>query len=673
MMHSKQTGESVKPRRNPMAQMRSFADGGDIDQEMEKQIAANQEKLNPKPKGLFGGLFSSSKPAPAPAPAPAAPTIVSNLQNRKNALEEANKSAGYSGGGKPGMKSGGKIVGPGTPTSDSIPAKVKETGENIAVSTDERILSGKQDAALESVAKSLGFPGLEAWLETMTGTPVGPTMKDGMAAAKDGADGKSFDDIANQNPLAQYRVKPASNLTSTAVAPPPSEMSAPAPPATGGAFANAVGGGISAIEGAAKYGLGAAAVPFGKAADAVKNTVAGAFDATRPNPNAGVEEARAMMQSGREDFSAASKAFDIAKNPLVKAAGWAPNEQQAPAPASAAPSAVTPAPASQAPATVTPPPAVTPAVVAPAANPTVQSRVGNSFTESNTVMNPANPLTTVNLAANNESMAKTNAIRQEMIDSQAGYRAEPGSSGGRIADSGRVEGDALLDKWGRQHDAKVAMDMAAANPKSAQAIASAYGSTVQGENALVRDASDTARNATNNTTLRRGQDARLQETGMQGDVTKRGQDVHAQIAANQVAGNPMNNALAGAQTEGVTADVETKKKNQALIDEVLNPATAPERKAAIMSAIGKGDKFAHAQGGTSIDPGTGLAIKTPDVIYNERTGQPVNAAPSSAQKLPMPKGYTAESMTKEAEAAVKAGKSRAAVAAELAKYGIAFK
>lgn len=116
---------------------------------------------------------------------------------------------------------------------------------------------------------------------------------------------------------------------------------------------------------------------------------------------------------------------------------------------------------------------------------------------------------------------------------------------------------------------------------------------------------------------------------MQGDVTKRGQDVHAQIAANQVAGNPMNNALAGAQAEGVTADVETKKKNQALIDEVLNPATAPERKAAIMSAIGKGDKFAHAQGGTSIDPGTGLAIKTPDVIYNERTGQPVNAAPQA--------------------------------------------
>ncbi|UCV14117.1 hypothetical protein [Quatrionicoccus australiensis] len=81
---------------------------------------------------------------------------------------------------------GGKIKGPGTPTSDTIPAQVRETGEPIAVSTDERILSKAQDDLLLRIAKALGFETVDALLESGTGKPVGPTIKGGKAAAATG-------------------------------------------------------------------------------------------------------------------------------------------------------------------------------------------------------------------------------------------------------------------------------------------------------------------------------------------------------------------------------------------------------------------------------------------------------------------------------------------------------
>jgi hypothetical protein len=81
---------------------------------------------------------------------------------------------------------GGRIQGPGTPTSDSIPAMVRETGEGIRVSTDERILSKEQDAFLSAMAKHAGFDSLDAMLEDGTGKPVGPTIKTGKRAAATG-------------------------------------------------------------------------------------------------------------------------------------------------------------------------------------------------------------------------------------------------------------------------------------------------------------------------------------------------------------------------------------------------------------------------------------------------------------------------------------------------------
>lgn len=88
--------------------------------------------------------------------------------------------------GRPAYANGGKIQGPGTPTSDSIPARVKETGEPIAVSTKERIVSAKQEMLLQRIAQGLGFGSVDAMFEAGTGKPVGPTIKGGKLAAASG-------------------------------------------------------------------------------------------------------------------------------------------------------------------------------------------------------------------------------------------------------------------------------------------------------------------------------------------------------------------------------------------------------------------------------------------------------------------------------------------------------
>jgi hypothetical protein len=119
----------------------------------------------------------------------------------KGRQQQIDKASGYAGGGKvKAHASGAKIKtikGPGTSTSDSIPAKVKETGEKILVSNDERILSKKQDKLLEKIAKMLGYETTDELLASGTGRPVGPTMKDGKKAAALGWNNDVEDEYTN--------------------------------------------------------------------------------------------------------------------------------------------------------------------------------------------------------------------------------------------------------------------------------------------------------------------------------------------------------------------------------------------------------------------------------------------------------------------------------------------
>lgn len=155
-----------------------FADGGQISK-ADQLIAEMNAKY-----GIGGGTpaATAQQPAPQPKPQPAPPQqperaqgIVGILKGRKQQID---KASGYA--------NGGLIEGIGTPTSDSIPARVRETGEEIAVSTKERIVSHEQDKLLQRLAKAMGFESVDAFFEAGTGKPVGPTIKGGKMAHSEG-------------------------------------------------------------------------------------------------------------------------------------------------------------------------------------------------------------------------------------------------------------------------------------------------------------------------------------------------------------------------------------------------------------------------------------------------------------------------------------------------------
>lgn len=156
-----------------------FADGGQI---------SKADQLIAEMNAKYG--VSGNSPAPAPvaqqpapqpqqAPKPQSNGLVGDAMNLfGNRQKQIDKASGYA--------NGGLIEGIGTPTSDSIPARVKETGEDISVSTKERIVSHEQDKLLQRLAKAMGFDSVDAFFEAGTGKPVGPTIKGGKKAAAGG-------------------------------------------------------------------------------------------------------------------------------------------------------------------------------------------------------------------------------------------------------------------------------------------------------------------------------------------------------------------------------------------------------------------------------------------------------------------------------------------------------
>lgn len=190
------TGDPLKSTWNPPGVTygtRSFADGGKVD--------AAEELL----KRMAGKYGVSAESQPVPQQAIAAPSTVQPrpattlggvVEAMRNRQAQIDKAVGYA--------NGGKITGPGTPTSDSIPAKVRETGEPIKVSTGERIVSAAQEVLLGRIAEMLGFDSVDAMLEAGTGKPVGPTIKHGKGF---GFGGRIGDDPENPTPAQQYGTK----------------------------------------------------------------------------------------------------------------------------------------------------------------------------------------------------------------------------------------------------------------------------------------------------------------------------------------------------------------------------------------------------------------------------------------------------------------------------------
>ena len=164
---------------SPFSAIRGFAGGGTVE---------TPEQLMARMAAKYGSTGSAqAQPAAAPAPTPQPQPVVAQAPERARGIFNIMKTRGEQIDKASGYASGGKISGPGTPTSDSIPAVVQETGEPIKVSTNERILSHAQDQLMEGVAKELGFSSLDKMLEAGTGKPVGPTVRAGKIGAAGGA------------------------------------------------------------------------------------------------------------------------------------------------------------------------------------------------------------------------------------------------------------------------------------------------------------------------------------------------------------------------------------------------------------------------------------------------------------------------------------------------------
>lgn len=203
----------------------------------------------------------------------------------------------------------------------------------------------------------------------------------------------------------------------------------------GNYVADSLGAGANATSGTAKIALGGLAYPFAAASDAIKNGVAGVTGYDRPNADGDKDAATGLIQSGANDWRGVA-------GHVANTVGWsksggvdAPQAEYATAPA---PGDYGGVPAQT---TYTPGYAQTPEQLARdkflAANgregQTIQdvgngiARVGNSSSKGGTLYtnvgtkdvtdpNKKVDVNTIDLKKDNESMARSNAIRQEMID-----------------------------------------------------------------------------------------------------------------------------------------------------------------------------------------------------------------------------------------------------------------
>lgn len=249
----------------------AYGDGGKIEtaDELMARMTAKYGAPSAGPTQQPAVQQPAQQPQPKAQPAPQQQGIIGILKGRAAQIDKAVN--GYANGGEPGaaiaaaqgitVGMGGKIEGKGSPTSDSIPATVRETGEQIRVSTQERILSKAQDAFLEEIAQASGFDSLNALLQAGTGQPVGPTLKAGKRAAATGIEPELDPSAYRGTPVVQPTVAGHVGAATEAVptlgsaqfgrTAPAGTLSGPAGGLTLGAFgpkAEKVGSGLSGID-----------------------------------------------------------------------------------------------------------------------------------------------------------------------------------------------------------------------------------------------------------------------------------------------------------------------------------------------------------------------------------------------------------------------------------------
>lgn len=202
-------------------------------------------------------------------------------------------------------------------------------------------------------------------------------------------------------------------------------------------------------------------------------------------------------------------------------------------------------------------------------------------------------------AADNASLAKANAIRQEMIDRQ------PVGGVGILGDGGVEAANVEKTQRWRQDDLIAAAQ--GGNRAAAEAI-----------QANARLAGDQLHSAT----AVRGQDVGA-------GITARGQDIAAKTEANRMA---TESPLKSAQTQGILAQTESTRQQNDLRNKLLTETDTAKRTSmqeAMLVAQGRDPnqgRYIRMGGGEQVvDQLTGQKAKLPDQVFDSRTGQTVQA------------------------------------------------
>ena len=208
-------------------------------------------------------------------------------------------------------------------------------------------------------------------------------------------------------------------------------------------------------------------------------------------------------------------------------------------------------------------------------------------------------------AANNASMAKANAIRQEMIDAQP-------QGGVHIMSDGGIEA-ANAEKTTRWRQDDLIEKARRGNQAAAVAAINANASTA-----------NAATNATANASA---------EAGRAG-IAMRGQDMASKNEAARLAGNPVENQLKQAQAAGIMGQLESTK----MLADIQKKALAgdPQAMASYKALTQKGgtenmrDNFMAVGGGQEFDATANVMRNVPQRLIDLRTGQEVGG--KSAEK-----------------------------------------
>lgn len=639
---------------NPLAQLRHFAGGGTVAETPEQLMARMAAKYGASPSPEVAPQ-PQARPAPPVSAPPSTPQgiggIIGTIRGRKEQIEKA--ISGYA--------NGGKIKGPGSPTSDSIPAQVQQTGEPIAVSTDERILSKAQDAALEQLAAAQGFESLDAMLEAMTGQPVGPTISAEGKKAATGmppeqnplttnapyAMGSAADPHAvtaqSANPL--YAPGGANDPHASFAATPARSVAAPATPITSTPrqtpnmmtpidslfpekrfFAN--GGKIDpnrdysipeeqqiaatqAIASAPKY-----TPPAEAPIDQAKNFRNTDFSMAAADPK-GFEMVRKTVAPGTPTAAQASAAIrSPSVNPLM---AIAPGAQERTFGANAAASPI---------ATPTSPNAVaTPQAQQPGAANPAEGQKQTSFTEIG-----KNPLTLSGpLDAHGNSLAATNEMKAQLAEMTSTAPANVVT----LENSGLKDTQELMDKWGRQDMQREMLQEISRNPRAANAIAG-LAANANNTEAQLRGQDVAAQvNQRNTETTQRGQD-------LTAETTRRGQDVTATVEGNRLAGNPLENKLKSVQIQAGQGAIDRAAAQDKAIADIRAETDPVKRQSMIDAHLASRDKnpltdrYIKLSGGeeTRFD---GTRVKNPDQLFEVATRQAIPLDGGQSQNPRNPK------------------------------------